>query len=145
MKPENIAKLTDVVDLRQLMLNARARQREDIYDIAFKRLCDLEGSKYDDPLEQEFHSILAAYEQLLTEKNGKTTKANRTRQKMVNKGMLQCLVDWALGPPTEGFELLIEKGMPELTAEHLVIKYAVRFEKSVVEAARAHLEVAIDR
>ncbi len=55
--------------------------------------------------------------------------------------MAQCLIDWALGSPTEGFKLLIEKGLPELTAEYLVVKYAKRFPEEAVQAARERLRV----
>ena len=58
---------------------------------------------------------------------------------MANKGVEQCLIDWALGAPTDGFKLLIEKGLPELTAEYLVVKYEKRFPQRAVEAARRRL------
>src|SRR3954465_12225712 len=49
----------------------------------------------DDPLVRDFHATLAAYEQLLTEKNGRNQTAGRTRQKIKNKGIVQSLSDWA--------------------------------------------------
>jgi hypothetical protein len=93
-----------------------------------------------DPLHRDFYETLAAYEQLLTEKNGRTTKASRTRQKLKNKGVFQCLEDWAISKtPTEGFELPIEHGLIELTGEYLVLKYQDRFSSAAVTAARARL------
>jgi hypothetical protein len=83
---------------------------------------------------------LAAYEQLLTEKNGSTTVASRTRQKIANKGVHQSLVDWTHGKTeTNGFALLIEAGLPEFTGEYLVTKYADRFPADVVALARDRL------
>ena len=93
----------------------------------------------DDPLERDFYEVLNAYEELLTEKYGRTTKASRTRQKLKNKGVWQCLNDWAAGPPTDGFELLKDKGLTELTAEYLVLKYAEQFPLETTEAARKRL------
>ena len=139
MDPAKIERLVDREALRNLMDNAKRLERDDVYWLAFKQLCSLEGITYDDPLERGFYDMLNAYEQLLTEKNGRTTKATRTRQKLKNKGVQQCLVDWALGPPTDGFKLLVEKGLPELTAEYLVVKYAKRFPEAVVKAARERL------
>jgi hypothetical protein len=78
----------------------------------------------------------------LTEENGRTTRANRTRQKLKNRGIEQCLIDWALGPPTEGFKLLIDKGLAELTAEYLVVKHNRVFPPHVVDAARRRLRDA---
>ncbi len=139
MDPTKIEKMADKNALRNLMENAKRLERDDIYWLAFKRLCSLEGMAYDDPLERDFYDVLNAYEELLTEKHGRTTKASRTRQKLKNKGVEQCLIDWALGEPTDGFKLLVEKGLPELTAEYLVVKYGTRFAENVVEAARKSL------
>ncbi len=145
MKPDDIARMTDPAKLRNLMDNAERLGRDDVHLNAFRRLSELEGLKLSDPMERDFYQVLNAYEQLLTEKNGRTTKANRTRQKLRNKGVKQCLIDWATGAATGGFELLVEKGLPELTAEYLVIKYEDRFDDDVVRAARAKLQgVGID-
>lgn len=139
MDPKKIAQMTIPAGLRSLMANARRLGREDVYWNAFRRLSELEGLDLSDPLERDFYRVLNAYEQLLTEKNGRTMKASRTRQKMMNKGVMQCLIDWAVGNPTEGFRLLVDKGQPELTAEYLVTKYKDRFDDDVVESARARL------
>ncbi len=140
MDASKIAQMTDRAGLRNLMENARRLGRDDVYWQAFKRLCSLEGMSYDDPLERDFYNVLNAYEELLTQKHGRTTKATRTRQKLANKGVEQCLIDWALGPPTEGFKLLIDRGLPELTCEYLVVKYEKRFPANAVEAARRRLK-----
>ena len=55
------------------------------------------------------------------------------------KGVKQCLIDWAVGPPTEGFNFLAKQGLVELTAEYLVVKYEGRFPAGVVEAAKKRL------
>lgn len=139
MDPTKIAQMTDPTGLRNLMANARRLDREDVYLNAFRRLCELEGLDLSDPLERDFYQVLNAYEELLTEKNGRTTKASRTRQKLKNKGVMQCLIDWAIGSATGGFQLLVDKGLPELTAEYLVIKYKDRFEEDVVKSAKVRL------
>jgi hypothetical protein len=113
-----ISSYTDRTDLRNLMANAKRLNRNDIWQEAFRRLCALDGVDQTDPLHRDFYETLAAYEVLLTEKNGRKTRASRTRQKLKNKGVVQCLEDWAVGSaPTEGFELLVENGMVELTGE----------------------------
>jgi hypothetical protein len=142
MDAEKIAKLTSEQALRNLMANARRLENEAVHRLAFRRLCSLEGMNIDDPLEREFYDVLNAYEELLTEKNGRTTKANRTRLKLKNKGVCQCLIDWTMGPPTDGFTLLIDRGLAELSAEYLVTKHADRFPPEVVEAARKRLSPA---
>jgi hypothetical protein len=122
------------------MFNARRLKRDDIWQEAFRRLCALEGLDQTDPLHRDFYQTLAAYEELLTEKNGRTTRASRTRQKLRNKGVTQCLEDWAVNSaPTEGFDLLIKNDMSELTGEFLVLKYPERFSAKAVAAAKARL------
>ena len=78
MDAAKIAKMADGVRLRNLMENARRLDREDIYWLAFRQLCSLEGVSFDDPLDRDFYDVLNAYEELLTEKHGRTTKATRT-------------------------------------------------------------------
>jgi hypothetical protein len=83
---------------------------------------------------------LAAYEQLLTEKNGRNTAASRTRQKINNKGVVQSLIEWTLAKSeTDGFKALLANGLPEYTGEYLVVKYANRFPEDVVAKRRAAL------
>jgi hypothetical protein len=127
---------TNPKDLRNLMANAKRLGHEDIWREAFRRLCVLEGLNYDDPLEQDFYAMLTAYEELLTAKNGKRQPAIRTRQKLRNKGVVQCLEDWATNASvTQGFQMLVENGLAELTGEALVMKHSNRFsERAVVSA-----------
>lgn len=140
MSPEQISRMTEPQRLRALMKNAERLGRPDVKANAFHRLCALEGLACDDALERDFYTTLNAYEELLTEKNGRTTKAARTRQKLRNKGPQECLADWAIGQPTDGFNALVERGMWELTGEHLVVKHHTQFEPHVVAAARRRLE-----
>lgn len=139
----DVTKLKTVEECRTVMERAKARGMDDIYTEVFERSCALAGQLHDDPSDpmvRDFHEVLAAYEQLLTEKNGKTTKASRTRQKLSRTSVHQCLLDWALAPmPTEGFKLLVQNKTPQFTAEHLVIKYADRFPPNAVERAKKRL------
>lgn len=137
---KSVEDYTDALALRTMMENAARLGDNDIWRRAFRRLCALEGLDQTDPLHRDFYETLAAYEQLLTQKNGRTTKASRTRQKLKNKGIVQCLEDWAVSKaPTEGFELLVNQELVELTGEYLVLKYPSRFSATAVAAAKARL------
>jgi hypothetical protein len=83
----DVTKINDAEQLRTLMVNARRLGRQDIYWKAFSRLCALEGISESDPLHRDFAQSLAAYEELLTQKNRRTTRASRTRQKLASKGV----------------------------------------------------------
>jgi hypothetical protein len=139
----DLKKLKTVADCRRVMARAKEQGREDIYVRVFKLQCELAGHENDDPndpLIRDFHETLAAYEQLLSEKNHSNTPATRTRQKLANKGIYQSLVEWTRGKvETNGFKLLVEAGLPEYTAEYLVARYADRFPPEVVELARERL------
>ena len=141
--PEFIKTQTDPKKLQTIMENARSQNNETAYRTAFKRLCEVEGMNYDDPLHQDFYKVLAAYEQLLFEKHGKNQKAGYTRRKLKEHSVEKCIEDWALSTqPTQGFDMLVANDMPELTAEYLVVKYNNRFAKNVVDAAKTRLTQA---
>ncbi len=138
-----ISGYTDPGDLRTLMTNAKRLGRDDIWREAFQRLCSLEGADQTDPLHRDFYRTLAAYEHLLTQKNGRATRASRTRLKLKSKGVVQCLEDWATSKtPTEGYELLTTNDLAELTGEHLVLKYPEQFSAEAVASAKARLDAA---
>jgi hypothetical protein len=142
--PYDISALKTPASCRTVMERAKERGLEDIYTAVFRRYCELVGHAADDPadpLVRGFYETLAAYEQLLTEKNGRTTTASRTRQKIDNKGVHESLIEWTRAKTeTEGFHLLVAKGLPEFTGEYLVVKHADRFPATVVSQALARLE-----
>lgn len=122
----DVAKLKSISSCRTVMERARPRNLPEVYNAVFRRMCQLVGSQNDgptDPLVRNFFETLAAYEQLLTEKNGRSQLAHRTRQKISNKGVHQSLIKWTRGKAvTEGFKLLVGAGLPEFTDEYLVVR-----------------------
>ena len=135
-----ISSYTDPEHLRTLMQNAKRMGREDIWREAFDQLCSLEGATQTEPLDRAFYSTLAAYEQLLTQKNRRATRASRTRLKLKGKGVVACLEDWAKSKEApESFELLVANGMVEMTGEQLVLTYPDKFTPEAVACATARL------
>src|SRR5690349_10310376 len=122
--------------LKNWMKNAKRLGRDDVYQIAFRQLCRVEGRNIDDPLEAEFAMVMRALEQALTEEAGKTKRLSRTRQKLDRVGVRQTLADLALRPkPSLGFLKLVEFRMADMSAEALILKYRNEFEQHVVSAA----------
>ena len=73
----------DPVKVRGFMKNAKKdRKNDEAYWKGFNRLCLLAGIDQEDPLGREFYQTLAAYEELLTIKNGRKTRASYTRRKL---------------------------------------------------------------
>lgn len=135
-----ISAYDDPAALRILMQNARRLGRDDVWQEAFRRLCTLEGAGQTEPLHRDFYETLAAYEQLLSEKNGRATRASRTRMKLKSKGLVACLEDWAKSKePSEGFELLVANGLAEMTGEQIVLKYPDQFSPEAIAGAKARL------
>ncbi len=104
------------------------------------RIAELAGEAYDGELEREFWTAVAAAEEISTQKNGKTTRLSRTRQKVARVGVVRCLTDWALDPKvTQGFSILVEGEHPELTGEAIVVRHADKFPADAVTSAKKKL------
>jgi hypothetical protein len=131
----------DKTRLKTVMENARRLKRDDVYKLAVRQLCRVEGRNIEDPLEAEFAIVMRALEEALTEESGRTKRLNRTRQKLDRAGVHKTLSDLALTPkPSTGFLKLVEFNMADMSAEALVLKFRKRFAQAVVEAAKRRLE-----
>jgi hypothetical protein len=132
--------LDDPKLLRNLLQNAAKAGRDDLVLKCQVRLAKLEGAQYRTSLEREFWSAVAAAEELASLRNGKKTRLSRTRQKVARVGIKQCLEDWAQHKgTTQGFDILVEGGHPELTGEAIVVRHSSEFRPEIVEAARKRL------
>lgn len=135
-----IAQCEDAEQLKSIIKNAKAHQQTKVADAAFRRLISLVPAEQPGTVEHDFWQTIHAFEFALSDERGKTTKLNRTRQKVARVGVEQTLIDWALrGSETDGFKMLLERGMAELTGEAIVLRHEARFEPSVVAAARKRL------
>lgn len=132
--------ITDPRLLRNLMKNAEAKGRNDLVLECQIRIAELAGQEFDEVLEKEFWIAVAAAEEFASQKNGRTTRLSRTRQKEKRVGVVRCLTDWALDPNvTQGFLILMEGNRPDLTGEAIVVRHAERFSSEAVQSARAKL------
>jgi hypothetical protein len=94
-------------------------------------------------VEHDFWQTIHAFEHVLSEERGKTTRLSRTRQKVARAGVVQTLHDWAMSAKsTDGFDMLLERNIPELTGEAIVLRHALQFGAEVVAAAKRRLEAA---
>jgi hypothetical protein len=141
--PEFYSKLKSPEECQTLMKRYKDSDKN-LYKAAFKRYLEIVINEYEnesDPLVKDFYKTVPAYEHLLTEKNGRTTRANRTLQKVRNKGVHQSLIDWMQAKEVkDGFKLLIENNLEQYTAEYLVMKYKDRFPQEIVETAASRLK-----
>ena len=148
MTPPNRARILDVIEkcddpaaLRRFMKNAKQRGGDDVYDAAFQRLITVQPSVQVGTIAHDIWRTIYAFEELLKEERGKTVRLTRTRQKIQKDGEIKTATDLTLKKtPSDGFRMLKERGMLELSFEALVLARAEHFPSNVVEAARARLE-----
>jgi hypothetical protein len=140
---EFIAKCSEPEKLRSLIVNARQRSEKSVEEAAFRKLISIIPSEKPGTVEHHLWQTIIAFEEILSGERAKTTRLTRTRQKVARVGVVQTLVDWALSDKsTEGFDMLLARGMPELTGEAIVLMHQQHFGSSVLDAARKRLETA---
>ena len=138
---EFVASCDDPAKLRTIIENARARGGSELAEAALRRLVSILPSENPGTLEYDFWRTIHTFEHVLTEENGRTTRLSRTRQKVNRVGVSQTLIDWALDTKkTEGFRMLLDRDMAELTGEAIVLRHPKEFDPDVVAAARDKLE-----
>lgn len=132
--------------LRGWIKNAKRLGEPAVEDAAMRKLISIVPEEKPGTVEHDFWTTVHAFEYVLTEENGKTTRLSRTRQKVKRDGVVATLASWAESTkPKDGFNMLMERGMPELTGEAIVLRHQADFEPSVIDAARARLDaVGVD-
>lgn len=126
-------------DLRQWIENCRTKAPS-LAKAAFKRLVLISPKEQVGTVEHDFWQTILAFELMLSEERGRKTLLSRTRQKLARVGVLQTLNDFATSKkPTDGFVMLIERGMPELTGEAIVLRHQNMFSAEAVEGAKVRL------
>lgn len=137
---DNIERCDDPNRLRRFMANARKRGATDVYDAAFERLIAVQPSAQVGTIAHDVWRTIYAFEELLKEERGKTVRLSRTRQKIQRVGETRTVVDLVLkATPSDGFKMLRERNMLELSFESLVVARAPHFPSNVADAARARL------
>ncbi len=92
-------------------------------------------------VEVELLKALYAYEEVLTEKNKKTTRASRTWQMIKKYGIIgaaEKAVDRPIDPL--GYTVLAQMGMQDLTFESVIARHPDSFNEEVVVRAKERLK-----
>lgn len=135
---------TDPIKLRNWIKNAREKKVTDIEDAAISRLIEINAlgnlDEHNDPLALDFWKSIMALEFALTDERGKTTILQRTRQKISRVGVKKTLEDLAKSAtPSEGYYLLKNRNMMDMSAEAVVLRHQALFDDDVIEAAKNRL------
>ena len=138
-----VERCEDSGSLESLIRNATKLGNTVVAEAAFRKRISLVPDERVGTVEHDFWQTVHAFEYSLSEERGKTTRLSRTRQKVAKVGVVQTLRDWSPGgQETEGFRMLLERGMPELTGEATTLRHPDLFEPAVLEAAQQRLRVA---
>lgn len=141
---EVIISCDDEAKLRNWIANANREGVEEVEDAARRRLIEVRAAKDiddpNDPIVHDFWRSITALEHALSDERCKTIRLSRTRQKIARVGVEKTLTDLTLQTqPSDGYHLLRARGMLDLSAEAVVLRFPERFEQNVLEAAQHRL------
>jgi hypothetical protein len=140
MPPDSIiTKLATPEECLSFEKNALLRNRPDLAKEARRRAIQLRAEKYGAKTDAEKECLEAvyAYERVLTDKNGKTTRANRTWQMIKRHGIIPA-VERAVSRPVEtaGYTALVEKGLEDFAFEAVILRHPQHFSQEAITRSR---------
>jgi hypothetical protein len=92
-------------------------------------------------LEFDVWQSIHALEDALSNERGKTIRLSRTRQMIQRVGELQTIVKLVnKKTPSEGFKMLVDRGMAELAFEAVALRHSNKFEGECLAKCRQRLE-----
>lgn len=140
---QTIEGCVDPKGLRQIAANARKKGELTVARAADLRLYAILPSEAPGTFEHDVWQSIHALEGTLTVERVKTTRLNRTRRKIIRVGEFETVKDLILSTkPSDGFFMLIERQMSNLTFEAVALRHPDRFDEFVLKAAVARLQSA---
>lgn len=130
--PEECDRLIENVRNRNPELAMRARKK------AVELRAAAHGGKTD--AEREAIQAVYAYEEVLTKKRGKRTRASRTWQMIKRHGVILA-VERAVNRPEEtmGYKTLVEMGMQDYAFEAVILRHPHLFSEETVRKAESRV------
>lgn len=125
--------------LRTIAENADRNAAGDLARAARLRLYSVLPSEEPGTLGHEVWQSIYALEDTLKQERGKTVLLSRTRQKIQRVGEQGCVADLVTGSESEGFRMLLDRAMLDLTFEAVALRFPDRFSDQVLKSARARL------
>ena len=123
--------------------NATERGYPELAQQAIERAVELRAEAHNaqTAAEKEALQAIYAYEELLTDTNGKRTRANRTWQMINRHGIIEA-IERAVNRPVEpqGYTLLKEKGLEEHAFEAVILRHPEVFSDDAKRIASERLK-----
>jgi len=138
-----VAKLQTPEECLRFEKNALLKNRPDLAKDARRRAIELRAEKYGakNDAERECLEAIYAYERVLTQRNGRTTRASRTWQMIKKHGIIEA-VERAVNRPTEtvGYTALLEMGLEDYAFEAVILRHPSHFTPETVEHSRERIK-----
>jgi len=139
---ELIAGCDDPDKLKRMAANARRLGEAEIERAASLRLYTVLPSAEPGTLEHDVWRSIHALEGALKDERGRTTLLGRTRQKIARDGERRTVADLVRGKASDGFRMLMDRGMVDHTFEAVALRHQTLFEDEVISAAADRLRAA---
>ena len=140
---ETVAKLKTPEECERFAKNALERNRPDLADEARKRAVELRAQAYGarTDVERECLEAVYAYEEVLTAKNERKTRASRTWQMIKKYGIIGA-VERAVnrGKETAGYTVLLEMGLQDFAFEAVVVRHPELFSPEAVQRSKERMD-----
>ena len=140
---KRVEKLKTPEQCARFARNAIDKDRPDLAEQARKRAVQLRADTLGAKSEAEKEALQAvfAYEEVLTRKNGKRTRASRTWQMIDRHGIIEA-VERAVNRTNEpqGYTALVEMGLEEYAFEAVILRHPSVFSKKAVLHSQARLK-----
>ena len=134
-----IAACEDVEKVRAVGRNARDKSKI-VEQAALRRIIALESHGAPGTVERDCWQMIFAVEEIRRQKRGRKSPMNRLRPKIDREGERSALEYLALHE-SDGFREVLAYGMPELSAEAIVLRHGEpTFSAKAVRAAKERLE-----
>ena len=141
-----VANRKTVDECRKLEANAERLERPEIAKQCRQRAIQIQAADYvgaDEISAPEMEAIeaLMAYERILTDKNGRKTRASRTRKMFDTHGIIKGVERAVVRPAaTEGFASLIESGLEQHAFEAVILRNEADFSDEAVAMSRERMK-----
>lgn len=138
---ERVQKLKTPEECRVFARNATERGRKDLAQEAVRREIELRAATHGTTCDAEREAIQGIYEEALSLRNGRRTRAGRTWPMFKKHGILGTIeLVVRREEDSAGYRLLVQMGLPDLAFESIVVRHPERFAPETVESARQRLD-----
>ena len=139
---KRIAGLDTLKKCENFEQNALRQGRGDLAVEARQRAVEIRADRHDAKTVAEKEALQAvyAYEDLLTRKNGRTTRASRTWQMINRHGIIEAMERAVKRDVvTQGYKMLAEMGLEQFAFESVILRHPEVFSREAVETSKSRM------